>query len=151
MKLAWVVVNGPADTLRQAQARLEIIADTYLSVSAPLAHALPTLLESRRGLQPQILERTRTNLNWLDAHLSPSLPISRLRTEGGWYAVLKVPATQSDEDWAIELLSRDAVFVHPGHFYDFSSNGFLVISLLPPPEVFREGIRRLSVRIAGRA
>lgn len=151
MKLAWVVVNGPAETLRQAQARLEIIADTYLSVSSPLANALPVMLESRRDLQPQILERTRTNLNWLDAHLSPSLPISRLRTEGGWYAVLKVPATQADEDCAIELLSRDAVFVHPGHFYDFSSNGFLVISLLPPPEVFREGIRRLSVRIARRA
>ena len=149
MKLAWVIVNGPPDTLRQAQARLEVIADTYLSVSAPLAHAMPTLLESRRSLQPQILERVRSNLRWLDEQLTPARPVGRLRAEGGWYAILRVPSTRADDEWAVELLSRDAVFVHPGHFYDFPSEGHLVISLLPPPEVFQEGIRRLLARIAG--
>jgi len=149
MKLAWVIVNGPPDALREAQARLEVIADTYLSVSAPLAHALPTLLESRRSLQPQILERLRSNLRWLDEQLTPACPVNRLRAEGGWYAILRVPSTRSDDDWAIELLARDAVFVHPGHFYDFPSEGHLVISLLPPPEVFQKGIRRLLARTAG--
>jgi aspartate/methionine/tyrosine aminotransferase len=151
MKLAWIVANGPPDALREAEARLEIIADTYLSVSAPLAHALPALLESRRVLQPQILERVRANLRWLDARLTPGCPADRLRAEGGWYALLRVPSTRADDDWAAELLSRDAVFVHPGHFYDFASEGYLVISLLPQPEVFQEGIRKLLARIAGRA
>jgi alanine-synthesizing transaminase len=75
--------------------------------------------------------------------------VGRLRAEGGWYTILRVPSTRSDDDWAIELLSRDAVFVHPGHFYDFSSEGHLVISLLPPAEVFQEGIRKLLARIGG--
>lgn len=149
MKLAWVIVNGPPGALREAEARLEVIADTYLSVSAPLAHALPTLLDSRRNLQPQILERVLSNLRWLDEQLTPACPVDRLRAEGGWYTILKVPSTRADDDWAIELLSRDAVFVYPGHFYDFPSEGLLVISLLPPSEVFQEGIRRLLARVAG--
>ena len=149
MKLGWVIVNGPPEELREAEARLEVIADTYLSVSAPLAHALPGLLESRRILQPQILERLRSNLRWLDEQLTPACPVDRLRAEGGWYAILRVPSTRADDDWAVEILSRDAVFVHPGHFYDFPSEGHLVISLLPPPEVFQEGIRRLLARTAG--
>ncbi len=149
MKLAWVIVNGPPEALREAEARLEVIADTYLSVSAPLAHALPALLDSRHSLQPQILERVLSNRRWLDEQLTPDCPVDRLKAEGGWYVILKVPSTRADEDWAVELLSRDSVFVHPGHFYDFSSEGHLVISLLPPPEVFQEGIRRLLARIAG--
>ncbi len=149
MKLAWIVVNGPQDLLDEALSRLEIIADTYLSLSAPLAHALPKLLEMRHAIQPQILQRVCSNLAWMDEQLTADLPVSRLRAEGGWYGVLKVPATRPDEDWAIELLSQDSVLVHPGHFYDFSAEGHLVISLLPPPEVFREGIRRLLARVAG--
>ena len=148
MKLAWVVVNGPPDVLREALARLEVIADTYLSVSAPLAHALPAMLETRRSLQPQILERVRTNLRWLDAHLSPDSTVSRLRAEGGWYAILKLPAIRSDEDWAVELLIQDGVFVHPGHFYDLPMEGHLVVSLLPPTEIFQEGIRRVLARVS---
>jgi len=148
MKLAWVVVNGPPEVLREAQARLEVIADTYLSVSAPLAHALPAMLETRRSLQPQILERVRTNLRWLDAHLSPGSTVSRLRAEGGWYAILKLPAIRSDEDWAVELLIQDGVFVHPGHFYDLPMEGHLVVSLLPPSEIFQEGIRRVLARVS---
>jgi aspartate/methionine/tyrosine aminotransferase len=149
MKLAWMVVNGPREMLAGALERLEIVADTYLSVSAPLAHALPSLLDMRRAIQPQILERIRSNLHRLDEQITSDSPVSRLRAEGGWYAVLKVPATRPDEDWAVELLSEDAVLVHPGHFYDFSSEGHLVISLLPPAEMFREGIRRLLARFAG--
>lgn len=148
MKLAWVVVSGPPDVLTQALARLEIIADTYLSVSAPLAHALPTMLETRRSLQPQILERVRTNLRWLDERLAADLPVSRLKADGGWYAILKLPAIRSDEDWAVELLAEDGVLVHPGHFYDFPAEGHLVVSLLPPAEIFQQGIGQLLARVA---
>jgi aspartate/methionine/tyrosine aminotransferase len=131
MKLAWLVVNGPGDYLQQALGRLEFIADTYLAVSTPLAHALPTLLETRRIMQPQILERVRTNLSRLEEQLSPASAVSRLATDGGWYAILRLPSIRSDEDWAIEFLSRDGVLIHPGHFYDFTSEGFVVLSLLP--------------------
>jgi hypothetical protein len=148
MKLAWMVVNGPSDVLYEALARLEVIADTYLSVSAPLAYALPTMLEMRRSLQPQILNRVRANLLWLDAQLVPDVPVSRLKAEGGWYAVLRLPAIRSDEDWAIELLAKDGVSVHPGHFYDFSAEGHLVVSLLPPAEIFQEGIGKLLARVS---
>ena len=150
MKLAWIVASGPPELLEPALARLEIIADTYLSVSAPLAHALPELLETRRRVQSQILARVRGNLRWLDERLSPEIPLTRLKAEGGWYAVLRLPAVQSDDDWAVELLRADGVLVHPGHFYDFGAEGYLVISLLPAPEVFQEGLRRLLARVAAR-
>lgn len=150
MKLAWLVVNGPAEHLGDALARLEIIADTYLSVSAPQALALPRLLEMRRKLQPQIHARLRANLRWLDAKLSPDSPINRLKTEGGWYVILKLPSIRSDEDWAIELLKNDGVLVHPGHFYDFPSEGHLVASLLTRQEVFEQGMERILARVAER-
>lgn len=143
MKLAWVVVNGPAGVLGEALARLEVIADTYLSVSAPLAHALPELLELRRSLQPQIRERVEGNLLWLDTQLSPPSPVSRLQAEGGWYVVLKLPSHRSDEDWALEVLREEGVLVHPGHFFDFHSEGHLVVSLLPPRQDFEPGIRKI--------
>jgi aspartate/methionine/tyrosine aminotransferase len=147
MKLAWIVVNGPADLLRSALARLELIADTYLSVAAPLAHALPKLLEGRRALQSQILQRIRQNLQWLDQQLLPDSMIRRLKTAGGWYVILKLPAIRTDEDWALELLRQDSVLVHPGHFYDFPSDGHLVVSLLPTPENFKQGMEKLSARV----
>ncbi|MGA2629613.1 MAG: pyridoxal phosphate-dependent aminotransferase, partial [Terriglobia bacterium] len=95
MKLAWIVVTGPDDLREAALARLEVVADTYLSVSAPVAYALPKLLELRGQIQPQILERVRANLRSLDEQLSARLPVSRLRAEAGWYAVLRVPVTRS--------------------------------------------------------
>jgi alanine-synthesizing transaminase len=147
MKVAWAVVNGPAQLLRDALARLEIIADTYLSLSAPLALALPKLLETRRALQPQILARVRSNLQLLDARLAINQPINRLEVEGGWYAILRLPAIRTDEEWAVELARRDGVLVHPGHFFDFSSEGHLVISLLTERAVFEEGLRRILARV----
>ena len=148
MKLAWVVVNGPAQLLRSGLARLEMIADTYLSLSAPLALALPQLLESRRNLQPQIRERMMANLQSLDARLAVGQPVTRLRVEGGWYAVLRLPSIRTDEEWAIEFARRDGVLVHPGHFFDFSSEGHLVVSLLTKQEVFDEGLARILARVA---
>ena len=143
MKLAWVVVNGPAELCAEAQARLEVIADTYLSVSAPVALAAPTWLAHRRKIQSQILARVQTNIRKLDEFLVPGLPATRLKVEGGWYAVLRVPSTQSDEDWAVRFLTEAGVYVHPGHFYDFATEGFLVLSLLPEPTVFAEALAKL--------
>jgi hypothetical protein len=148
MKVAWVVVNGPAQLLRSGLARLEIIADTYLSLSAPLALALPQLLETRRTLQPQIRERVMANLHSLDARLAVGQSVTRLGVEGGWYAVLRLPSIRTDEEWAIELARRDGVLVHPGHFFDFSSEGHLVVSLLSEQEVFDEGLARILARVA---
>jgi len=147
MKLGWIVVNGPPELRSQAQARLEVIADTYLSVSAPVALATPAWLVHRRSIQSQILERVRANLRELDELLTPGLPVSRLRVEGGWYAILRVPSTRSDEDWAAELLTQEGVSLHPGHFYDFPSEGFLVLSLLPAREVFEDALGKVIFRI----
>jgi alanine-synthesizing transaminase len=146
MKLSWVVVSGPQDLLRAALARLEVIADTYLSVSAPLGHALPELLELRHQVQPQILDRVLLNLHWLDQQLSRGSAVTRLETEGGWYVILRLPAVRTDEEWAMELLSQDGVFVHPGHFYDLPYESHLVVSLLPFTEIFQQGILKVLAR-----
>jgi hypothetical protein len=151
MKLAWLVVNGPPQLLPGGLARMEIIADTYLSMSAPLALALPGLLATRRTLQPQILERVASNLHLLDARLASGQPVSRLVVEGGWYAILRLPSIRTDEEWALELARKDGVLVHPGHFFDFGSEGHLVISLLTEQKVFQEGIVRILTRVASSA
>ncbi len=143
MKLAWLVVSGPPDTKREALARLEIIADTYLSMNSPIQLAAPEFLRQRHSFQRDLLERIRANLLELDAQLARQQACCRLAVEGGWYAVLRVPATRSDEDLAIALLNRAGVVVHPGHFYDFHSDGFLVLSLITPSAAFAEGGRRL--------
>jgi alanine-synthesizing transaminase len=123
MKLAWVVTSGPVELVTAALARLEVIADTYLSLSAPIQLAAPLLLEQRRSIQPLLLDRVRANLSELDRRLARQKTCGRLEVEGGWYAVLRVPVTQSDEDLAIEILRHLSVLVHPGHFYDFPSDG----------------------------
>jgi aspartate/methionine/tyrosine aminotransferase len=143
MKAAWMVVSGPEEPVREAMARLEVIADTYLSLSTPIQLALPALLEQRRRMQPQVMERVRGNLRVLDAALAGQSSCSRLEVEGGWYAVLRVPATRSDEDWAIGLLVERGVLVHPGHFYDFRGEGYLVVSLITPVAEFRKGVERV--------
>jgi alanine-synthesizing transaminase len=143
MKVAWVVTTGPAKDKDVALARLDVIADTYLSMNAPLQLAVPMLLDQRRQIQPLLLDRSRSNLESLDRALSAQKACTRLEVEGGWYAVLRVPATQSDEDLAIDLLRKASVLVHPGHFYDFSTDGYLIVSLITPSETFREGVARV--------
>jgi len=143
MKAAWLVVSGPELWKSQALARLEVIADTYLSPNAPVQLALPAFLELRSGFQRQALARMRQNLAELDRQLAGHKTCSRLKIEGGWYAILRVPATRSEEDLAIELLTTQGVYIHPGHFYDFPSDGYVVVSLLTPESVLAEGIRLL--------
>jgi len=146
MKSAWIVISGPEALAHEADARLEIIADTYLSPNAPVQWALPALLESRVKVQQQLVERVVLNLNELDSQLAGQQVCTRLALEGGWYAVLRVPVRSSDEELAISLLRDDQVLVHPGHFYDFPSDGYLVLSLITPLEEFSEGIRRVLAR-----
>jgi alanine-synthesizing transaminase len=143
MKVAWIATTGPAAEVGAAQARLEVIADTYLSMNAPIQWALPALLDQRKTIQPQLLDRVRANLAELDRQLAAQKICQRLNVEGGWYAVLRVPVTQTDEELALNLLRRKSVLVHPGHFYDFPSDGYLVLSLITSKDEFREGISRL--------
>jgi alanine-synthesizing transaminase len=143
MKFAWIAVGGPEELAREAMARLEVIADTYLSMNAPIQHAAAVLFAQRQDFQLQLMERIRTNLTELNRQLATQKLCARLEIEGGWYAVLRVPATRPDEDLAIELLEKQSVVVHPGHFYDFPSQGYLVLSLIAREEEFREGIARL--------
>jgi alanine-synthesizing transaminase len=143
MKIAWVATSGPQDSTRDALARLEVIADTYLSMNAPLQLATPVLLDQRKNLQPLLLDRIRHNLHELDHQLARQKTCERLRVDGGWYAILRVPALQCDEDLAIDLLRKVAVLVHPGHFYDFPKDGYLVLSLITPTDEFREGVKRV--------
>ncbi|MBZ5700119.1 MAG: pyridoxal phosphate-dependent aminotransferase [Acidobacteriia bacterium] len=149
MKLAWMAVSGPQALVQTAVERLEIIADTYLSPSTPVQLALPKFLELRHGLQAQLLRRISTNIAVLDGVLRESKLLTRLEREGGWYAVLRVPATGPDEDLAVALLERCSVLVHPGHFFNFSQDGFLVLSLITPELQFREGVRQLRKFFGG--
>ncbi len=135
--------DGPAARRDAALARLEVIADTYLSMNAPVQHAVPTLLETRHGIQQQIMAHVRANLAALDQQLAAKPECVRLEVEGGWYAVLRLPVHGSDEDFIIRLLEEKKVIAHPGHFFDFESDGYVIVSLITPEEDFREGIRRL--------
>jgi alanine-synthesizing transaminase len=143
MKVAWIAVSGPPAETAPALARLEVIADTYLSMNAPLQWATPVLLDQRESLQKQLLDRIRGNLAELDRQLAQQKTCERLAVDGGWYAILRVPVTKSDEDLAVELLQKKSVLVHPGHFYDFPSDGYLVLSLITRAAEFCEGVGRM--------
>jgi alanine-synthesizing transaminase len=144
MKLGWIIAGGPAR--EQAFQRLELIADTYLSVGSPVQWAVPVLLSLRTRLQHQILERVRANRAFLLSQIGPRSPWRLLETEGGWYTILEAPRIQSEEEWVLSLLASDGVLVQPGFFFDFEREAFLVLSLLTPEEVFREGVRRILAR-----
>jgi alanine-synthesizing transaminase len=143
MKVAWIACSGPQSSVTAAMALLEVIADTYLSMNAPVQWAAPVLLEQRKTIQRQLLDRVKANLAELDRQLACQKSCQRLSVEGGWYSVLRVPVTRSDEELAIELVREESVLVHPGHFYDFPSDGYLVLSLITPEREFAEGISRV--------
>jgi aspartate/methionine/tyrosine aminotransferase len=148
MKIAWTVVTGPEAAVQAAVDRLEIIADTYLSPSTPVQLALPKFLSLRHELQAQLQQRISANLSALDSMLRESKSLSRLDREGGWYAILRVPVTGTDEDLTVALLERCSVLVHPGHFFNFSREGFLVLSLITPEDEFQGGVRRSRIFFA---
>ena len=149
MKLAWILTGGPAPLRRRALERLELIADTYLSVGTPVQRALPRLMKAAGAVRSQIGQRVRDNFARLGTLLGSASPLEVLRADAGWYAVLRAPRTRSEEQWCLELLERCGVLVQPGYFYDFTEEAYLVVSLLTPPAVFQTGIGRLIELASG--
>lgn len=147
LKLGWMVAGGPAGLVEAALSRLEVVADAYLSVSTPVQQSAGALIAAGREIRGAIQERIQRNLAELQASATRAPACSVLRVEGGWSAVIRVPATQPEEDLVVNLLERDAVLVHPGYFFDFPREAYLVVSLLPPCQAFREGVARLFNRI----
>ena len=148
VKLAWIAIDGPTAIVDAAIARLEFICDAYLSVSTAVQIAAPRLLEGSAEVRARILERVRTNYRSLRHQAATHPSIEVLHADSGWSAVLRVGSTRSEEDLVLDLLERDGVLVHPGFFFDFPHEAFLVVSLLPEPHVFDEAARRLLDRAA---
>jgi alanine-synthesizing transaminase len=146
VKLGWILVDGPDAFARGALGRLELICDTYLSVSTPVQRSAPSLIAAGAGVRAGILDRIRTNDQALRTLAAAHPSIQVLPCEAGWSAILRVPSTRLEEDLVIELLERDGVLVHPGFFFDFAHESFLVVSLLPERPLFVEGIRRVLER-----
>jgi alanine-synthesizing transaminase len=150
LKLAWMALGGPPDQCEEARGRLEVVADTYLSVSTPVQHAVPAVLSRLPELQAPIRERILANLGALRT-AARDTPATVLDVEGGWSAVLHVPATRSEDEWVSTLVENDGVLVHPGYFFDFAREAYLVLSLLPPAPTFAEGVARLVRRVTAAA
>ncbi len=146
VKLGWIVVTGDTDLSVKAMSRLEMMLDFYLSPSVPVQHAAKRLLQQRQMIQRQIFSRIASNANVLEEQISKISNIRSLVREGGWYAVIEISDAVFDEDRAVQLLDQDNTLVHPGYFYDFHRDGFLVVSLLPPVDTFSAGIARLIAR-----
>jgi hypothetical protein len=142
VKLGWIAVSGPDPLVTASLDRLELICDTYLSVSTPVQVAAASLLDRGATVRRQIAERVGTNYRWLASKTAAS-SCTCLRAEGGWYGVLQVPAIEPEEDAVVRLLIDDGVLTHPGYFFDFSHESFVVVSLLPPEPAFRDGAARL--------
>ncbi len=148
LKLAWIAVGGPPALVAAALERLEFIADTFLSVATPVQLALGELLATGAGVRSAIVSRCRANLAALRAAVAAHPAVTVLSPDGGWSAVLRIPAVVAEEDLVVTLLERDGVAVHPGFFFDFPRDGYLVVSLLPPPATFAAGVEVLLRRLA---
>jgi len=148
VKLGWIAARGPE--ARAALEALEFIADQYLSVSASAQAAAPALLALAPALRAQVRARATGNLAALDAWLAVEQSCSRPPVGGGWSVLLRRPAVESDETFALRLLKQEGALVHPGHFFDLPMEGFLALSLLPPLETFRKGLDALSKALPNR-
>ena len=149
LKLGWLTVSGPESLVAEALQRLEIICDTYLSVSTPVQVAAPELIEHGATVRAAILERIRRNYCELTKAARSHGCIEVLRADGGWSAVLRIPSTTSEEQVVLALLEQDNVLVHPGYFFDFPHEAFLIVSLLTAPADFDEGVHRIMTRLHG--
>jgi hypothetical protein len=148
LKLGWIAAAGPDAPVGAALSRLELIADTYLSAATPVQKGAARLLEAGEGIRGLIRARVSGNRDLLLRAVGPDSSSRVLPADGGWSAVLRVPAVRTEEEMAIGLLERDGVLVHPGYFFDFPGEAFLVLSLLPDPATFEEGVRRLLAAVA---
>lgn len=145
LKLAWIVTSGPSTMLEDALVRLDFIADAYLSVGTPVMQAAEALLARRGPVQQCIRERCKHNLGTLCELLVGCDTLLACKPKGGWSVVLDISRYADEESLALRLLRDQAVFVYPGYFFDFPVGKHLVLSLLPEPQVFAEGVRRLLV------
>jgi hypothetical protein len=143
VKLGWIAVGGPDALVGAALARLELVCDTYLAVSTPVQVAAADLLERGAAVRAQIAARVATNYRELMTLSSRVPACGVLRSGGGWYGVIHVPSFEPEEDLAVRLLTSDGVLAHPGYFFDFPRESFLVVSLLPPEAAFSDGIARV--------
>ena len=149
LKLGWCIVGGPQRERDAALSALELIADSYLSVGTPVQVALPGLLDRGAVVRTAIHDRVRENLATLRAAAGRHPSCDLLRTEGGWSAVVRVPATRSEEQLALDLLRAERILVHPGYFFGFPREAHVVVSLLPPPDVFEGAVARLLTFVNG--
>lgn len=149
-KLGWIVVRGPADHKEKWMEHLEVISDTFLSVSTPIQQAGPSLMKSAQEVRSQIRTRIRANYDFLTDRCREST-VQCLSAQGGWYANLRLPRIKSEEEWTLHFLEFADTLVHPGYFYDFPEEAFVVISLLPRPQEFREGVKRLLDQVCSSA
>ena len=148
LKLGWIAIGGAAPNVADAREKLELVADTYLSVATPVQTSASSLIAAGAAMRQQILERARRNLGALRRMAERNPALDLLRTEGGWSAVVRVPAVRSEDDLVTALVEEDGVLVHPGYFFDFAHEAFLVVSLIAPPDEFDEGLARLGRRLA---
>jgi alanine-synthesizing transaminase len=150
-KLGWIATSGSDGRVREAAARLELVCDTYLSVSTPLQAAAAELLDRGAVVRSQIQRRVTSNYEMLNVRAAGVRSCELRRADGGWYGVLRVPSIMSEDDLVLTLLNEDGVLVHPGYFFDFSAESFLIVSLLPPEAAFAEGISRVLHRFEPRS
>jgi alanine-synthesizing transaminase len=143
VKLAWIVVGGAGPLVERALQRLELVCDTYLSVSTPVQAAAAELLSRGAAVRTQIQARIAANYRRLSSFAAAAPACRVLHTEGGWYAVLQVPSLRPEEDLVVELLEHDGVLVHPGYFFDFPRESYLIVSLLVPERAFADAIARV--------
>ncbi|MDO8675754.1 MAG: pyridoxal phosphate-dependent aminotransferase [Candidatus Omnitrophota bacterium] len=141
MKMSWLAMSGPRDTIATAMGRLEIIADTFLSVNTPVQNAAPVWLADAGGVRDQVLRRVKDNWFWLNAHVPAGVKV--LSAQGGWYAVLAIEGLTDEEAFVTGLLKDERVLAHPGYFFDFEASGYVVVSLLPTAEIFCQAAGRL--------
>ena len=142
MKLGWIAATGPDNVRAMACERLEVIADTFLSVNTPVQQALPEWLKVTKKIQSYLLELMTRNRNFL-SHSLPDEKCHLLAADGGWSAVLHMSSLDNEEDFVLKLLEKEHLLVYPGYFFDFEESGFLVLSLLQTSDNFQEGIKRL--------
>ncbi len=147
MKLGWIAAGGPEGIVDESLERLELVADTYLTVGGPVMRALPALLAAGDTIRQGIADRLEINRRALRRRVGETGSCRVLPDDGGWYSVMQIPAIVEEEELTLALLREDGVLVHPGYFFDFPKEAYLILGLLPGPETFDEGIRRILARV----
>jgi aspartate/methionine/tyrosine aminotransferase len=148
VKLGWIVLGGEPGLVQAARTRLEVLLDFYLSVATPVQHAVAKLIGIRQAIQQQIQSRVADNSRFLEEQIQRTSNGRVLKRKGGWYGIIEISDALSDEERVLKLLERQNTLVHPGYFYDFHREGYVVVSLLPPPETFQTGINRLIAQLS---